>query len=150
MPSTTSYFSSSTPLLLPVFPLNSKKVGTQVFFCFSNTKYFYLRVFALILLGQEHSFPQITAWFALSFLLCLCLYKTANTQPTSSHTLSCFISPELFSPSGVQYIYLLSTPSHWNLKSTWKWILSVSRFNLSIPASTTVPGTQVVFNKYFN
>ena len=106
-----------------------------------------LRVFALILLDKNTLSPNHC--MICTVISIMSLPKTANTQPTSSHTLSCFISPELFSPSGVQYIYLLSTPFHWNVKSTWKWIF-VSLVQRSIPASTTVPGTQVVFNKYFN
>ena len=126
------------PLLLPVFLLNSKEVGTQVFFCFSNMKYFYLRSLHLFY-PTRTLFPRSLHDLHCHFYYVFA-YKTENTQPTSSHTLSCFISPVLFSPSGVQCIYLLPIPFHWNVKSTWTWIF-VSKVQWSIPASIKVPGT---------
>lgn len=107
------------PLLLPIFLFNSKEVGTQVILLFFKDKILLTQGLCTYSTWPEHPFPR-----SLNDLHChfyyVFAYKTENTQPTSSHTLSCFISPALFSPFGVQCIYLLSTPFLWNVKSTWK------------------------------
>lgn len=107
------------PLLLPLFLFNSKEVGTQVILLFFKDKILLTQGLCTFSTWQEHPFPRSRHDLNCHFYHVFA-YKTENTQPTSSHTLSCFISPALFSPSGVQCIYLLSTPFRWNVKSTWK------------------------------